>query len=131
MFEHLIRIYLVGFQCGFNLPIFCFMVFANVQVVYLLVRLSCISVNFSFVNLTFNLQEKLGCAGVAQQGQSVSGKVEADLTLKNDTQNVRENSDGSNRNENTDRNTHGKSNPETKLHQLLESSTRTDAVAAR
>ncbi|PON82492.1 Basic-leucine zipper transcription factor [Trema orientale] len=65
------------------------------------------------------LMEKLGCGVVSQEGERVSGKVEADLALPNNTENL------------LDCNTHEKSNPEAKLHLLLESSTRTDTVAAR
>lgn len=65
------------------------------------------------------LMEKLGCGGVSQEGERVSGKVEADLALPNNTENL------------LDCNTCEKSNPEAKLHLLLDSSTRTDTVAAR
>ena len=88
-------------------------------------------IELPFANLSLKLQEKLGCAGAAEQRERVSGKVEADRTQPNRTGNILENSDGSSRHENPDRNTHEKSSPETKLHHLLESSTRADAVAAR
>ncbi|KAF4389315.1 hypothetical protein G4B88_006374 [Cannabis sativa] len=71
------------------------------------------------------LMAKLGCAAVDQQGDTVSDKAETNSALLNSsTEKVVEISNDSNRNENSD-------NPEAKLHQLLNPSTRTDAVSAR
>ncbi|XP_024026956.1 G-box-binding factor 3 [Morus notabilis] len=77
------------------------------------------------------LMEKLEVRGLAQKGETVSSNVEADLTLRNNTEKVPNNSITLNRNVKPDRNTHESSNSETKLHQLLGSSSRTDTVAAR
>ncbi|XP_062074497.1 G-box-binding factor 3-like [Humulus lupulus] len=70
------------------------------------------------------LMVKLGCTAVDHQGDTVSDKAESDSALLNSTEKVLEISSGSSRNENPD-------NPETNLHQLLKSSSRTDAVSAR
>lgn len=77
------------------------------------------------------LVEKLEVRGVSRKGEMVSSNVEADLTLTNKPEKVLNDSDTLNRNVNPDRNTRESSNSETKLHQLLESSSRADTVAAR
>lgn len=65
------------------------------------------------------------------QGGIASVKIEVDLELPNDAKNIISNLGSVSRNGELDREKHESSMAEAKFHQLLESNSRTDAVAAR
>ncbi|XP_062027599.1 common plant regulatory factor 1-like isoform X1 [Rosa rugosa] len=79
------------------------------------------------------LREQLKNAQVMQEGGNASPKTEGDFTLPNDAKNILTNLGSVSSNAPPDCETHETSISETitRLHQLLESSSRTDAVAAR
>lgn len=70
---------------------------------------------------------------VGKQGGMVSNNIEAELSLGNYTENVPNASHHGigNTNEHLDCNNHEQPNSESKLHNLLESSSRTDTITAR
>ena len=65
------------------------------------------------------------------QGGIASVKIEVDLELPNDTKNIISNLGSVSRNGELDLEKHESSMSEAKFHQLLESNSRTDALAAR
>ncbi|KAB2632868.1 common plant regulatory factor 1-like [Pyrus ussuriensis x Pyrus communis] len=77
------------------------------------------------------LREKLKNAQAVTQGGIASVKIEVDLELPNDAKNIISNLGSVSRNGELDREKHESSMAEAKFHQLLESNSRTDAVAAR
>ncbi|CAN6578983.1 unnamed protein product [Malus baccata var. baccata] len=77
------------------------------------------------------LREKLKNAQAVTQGGIASVKIEVDLELPNDAKNIISNLGSVSRNGELDREKHESSMSEAKFHQLLESNSRTDAVAAR
>ncbi|KAM5572260.1 hypothetical protein ABKV19_012359 [Rosa sericea] len=80
-----------------------------------------------------NAALRLKNAQVMQEGGNASPKTEGDFTLPNDAKNMLTNLGSVSSNAPPDCETHETSISETitRLHQLLESSSRTDAVAAR
>ncbi|XP_004298867.1 PREDICTED: common plant regulatory factor 1-like [Fragaria vesca subsp. vesca] len=79
------------------------------------------------------LKEQLKNAQILQEGGNGSPKTEGNVTLPNDGKDILSNLGTVNSNAQLDCETHETSNSETitRLNQLLESSSRTDAVAAR
>lgn len=83
--------------------------------------------------MSFMVQEQLKNAQVMQEGGIASAKTEVSFALPNGAKDILSNLGSVSSNDQLDRETHETSISETisQLHQILESSSRTDAVAAR
>lgn len=83
--------------------------------------------------MSFMVQEQLKNAQVMQEGGIASAKTEVGFVLPNGAKDILSNLGSISSNDQLDRETHETSISETitRLHQMLESSSRTDAVAAR